>query len=127
VELIAGVTQDPGFGPLVMLAMGGVTAELIADRTFHLVPLSEPEAARMLRALRCSPLLFGYRGSAPCDVGALQDVLLRVAALAGEIPELAEMDLNPVIASPRGAVVVDARVRLEPSRPLPERAARWLA
>jgi acetyl coenzyme A synthetase (ADP forming)-like protein len=126
IELICGVTQDPDFGPLVMFGMGGVTAELLADRVFHLAPLGEPEAARMLRALRGSPLLFGYRGAPPADVAALQDLLLRVGKLAAELPEVVELDLNPVIASPRGALAVDVRIRLAPCRPAPELTARWL-
>ena len=115
VETIVGVTQDPSFGPLVLFGSGGVTAELLADRTLRLVPMTDVDAHDVVRALRGSPLLFGYRGQPEVDVGALEDLLLRVAYLADEIPEVAEMDLNPVIVSERGAVAIDVKARVRPA------------
>src|SRR5262245_49659633 len=115
VETIVGVTQDPSFGPLVLYGSGGVTAELLADRTLRLVPMTDVDAAEVVRSLRSSPLLFGYRGMPPVDVAALEDLLLRVSLLADEIPEVEEMDCNPVIVSESGAVAVDVKVRLAPA------------
>jgi acetyl coenzyme A synthetase (ADP forming)-like protein len=120
VELIVGVTQDPSFGPLVLLGLGGVTAELLADRALRILPLTSDDAHDLVRSLRGSPLLFGYRGRPAVAVDALEIMLLRVAALADEIPEVAEMDLNPVIATDAGVLAVDAKVRLLPAAaPLP--------
>jgi acyl-CoA synthetase (NDP forming) len=115
VETIVGVTQDPSFGPLVLYGSGGVTAELLADRTLRLVPMTDIDAAEVVRSLRSSPLLFGYRGMPPVDVTALEDLLLRVSLLADEVPEVEEMDCNPVIVSESGAVAVDVKVRLAPA------------
>jgi acyl-CoA synthetase (NDP forming) len=115
VETIVGVTQDPSFGPLVLFGSGGVTAELLADRTLRLVPMTDVDAHEVVRSLRGSPLLFGYRGQPEVDVAALEDLLLRVSHLADEIPEVNEMDLNPVIVSVTGAVAVDMKVRVRPA------------
>jgi acyl-CoA synthetase (NDP forming) len=114
VETIVGVVQDPLFGPLVMFGLGGIAAELIGDRAFRILPLTDLDAAELVRSLRSSPLLFGYRGAPPVAVVALEDVLQRIARLAGRVPAIAEVDLNPVIVSPAGAVAVDARVRVAP-------------
>ncbi len=112
VETIVGVVQDPLFGPLVMFGLGGVATELLRDRSFRVLPLTDLDAAELVRSLRASPLLFGYRGSPRVAVDAIEDVLQRVARLAGRIPEISELDLNPVIVSPMGAVAVDCRVRV---------------
>jgi acetyl coenzyme A synthetase (ADP forming)-like protein len=117
VETIAGVVRDPSFGPLVMFGLGGTAAELIGDRVLRVAPLSVEDADEMVRSLRSSPLLFGYRGAAPADVVGLADVLLRLSMLGQQVPELAELDLNPVIAGPNGVRVVDWRVRLAPTNP----------
>jgi acyl-CoA synthetase (NDP forming) len=126
VELIAGVVSDPLFGPVVMFGSGGTAVELFADRVLRILPLSDRDAHEMVRAIRGAPLLFGHRGSPLCDVGAVEDVLLRVARMADAIPQLAEMDLNPFIATPLGAVAVDARLRLVPWRRHPETEVRRL-
>ena len=123
VELIAGVVRDETFGPLVLFGMGGTMAELVGDRTVRVAPLSDSEAADAVRSLRCTPLLTGYRGSAPVDLDALEDLLVRLGLLARDIPEIAELDLNPVIASPSRVVAVDARVRIVPTPALPHELA----
>jgi acyl-CoA synthetase (NDP forming) len=114
IETIVGVTHDPSFGPLVLFGMGGTTAELLGDRTLRILPLTDEDAHEVVRALRGSPLLFGYRGRPPVDVGALEDILLRVGRLAEDVPEVAEMDLNPVVVSEHGAIAVDVKIRVAP-------------
>jgi acetyl coenzyme A synthetase (ADP forming)-like protein len=114
VELIVGVTLDPLFGPLVMVGLGGIAVELLGDRSFRVLPVTDVDAAELVRSLRGSPLLFGYRGQPPADVAAVEDVIHRVARLAADIHEIAEVDLNPVLAHSAGATVVDARVRVVP-------------
>jgi acyl-CoA synthetase (NDP forming) len=108
------VVQDPLFGPLVMFGLGGVATELLGDRSFRVLPLTDLDAAELVRSLRASPLLFGYRGSPHVAVEAVEEMLQRVARLAGHIPELAELDLNPVIVSNTAVVAVDCRARVAP-------------
>ncbi len=115
VETIVGLTQDPSFGPLVLFGLGGVTAELLADRALQTVPLTDADAHRLVRSLRGSPLFFGYRGRPAVDVNALEDLVLRVGRLADELPEVLEMDLNPVVVSETGAVAVDLKIRCAPA------------
>ena len=117
VETAIGVVSDPQFGPLIMFGLGGVASDLLADRAFRLLPLTVEDAAAQVRSLRAAPLLFGYRGAPPCDVPALEDMLLRVAALADDLPEIAELDLNPVVSTPEGATAVDVKIRLTPAEP----------
>jgi acyl-CoA synthetase (NDP forming) len=120
VETIVGLVHDEGFGPLVMFGMGGTAAEVLADRAFRILPLTDLDAGELVRAVRGAPLLFGYRGQPGVNVRALEDLLLRVARLAENVPEVAELDLNPVVVSEGGAVAVDARLRLTPRSPAPE-------
>ena len=126
VELIAGVVTDPLFGPVVMFGSGGTAVELFGDRVLRILPLTDQDAHEMVRSIRGAPLLFGHRGAPACDVAAVEDVLLRVARLADEVPQLSEMDLNPLIASPTGAVAVDVRIRLAPWRRHAETEVRRL-
>jgi acetyl coenzyme A synthetase (ADP forming)-like protein len=114
VELIVGIRNDTAFGPVVVLGMGGVTAELQHDVALAIPPLTDVDIDGLLRALRGSPLLFGYRSAPPVDVRALADLLARVGHLAETVEEIAELDCNPVVVSPDGAVVVDAKLRLAP-------------
>lgn len=114
IEVIAGITSHPSFGPLVMFGLGGIWADLLADQAFRLVPLTDVDAAELVGGLRTTPLLNGYRGSPKCDVGALKELLLRLAQLADDNPELAELDLNPVIVNPDGVTVLDAKARIVP-------------
>jgi acetyl coenzyme A synthetase (ADP forming)-like protein len=120
-EMIVGVVNDPSFGPTIACGAGGTLVEILKDVSVRLSPLGRSDAATMIRELRSFPLLNGYRGAPVCDVAALEDILLRVSALAENHPELAELDCNPVIVGADGAVVVDARVRVAeapPRRPL---------
>jgi acyl-CoA synthetase (NDP forming) len=125
VELLVGVVHDPSFGPVVACGAGGTAVELLKDVAVRLTPLTDRDAAEMVRSLVTFPLLDGYRGAAKADVAALEDLLLRVAALVEAHPQVAELDCNPVLALADGAVVVDARVRVEAaSPPLPLAARR---
>lgn len=117
VETAIGVVSDPQFGPLVMFGLGGVASDLLADRAFRLLPLTVADAATQIRSLKAAPLLFGYRGTPRCDVAALEEMLLRIAALADDFPELAELDLNPVVVTADGAIAVDVKIRLAPAEP----------
>jgi acyl-CoA synthetase (NDP forming)/GNAT superfamily N-acetyltransferase len=112
VEVLVGVAQEPVFGPLIVFGLGGVTTDVLGDVAARLTPLSTSDAEDMIRGLRAAPLLLGYRGTPAADTGALADILLRMSRLADDLPEVAELDLNPVIASPDGACAVDARVRV---------------
>jgi acyl-CoA synthetase (NDP forming) len=116
-EVIIGVASDPMFGPLVVFGLGGVATEVLADHAARLTPLTDADADELIRAVRSAPLLLGHRGSPSVDITALRGTLLRVARLADDIPELAELDLNPVIARPDGVFAVDARIRLAPAEP----------
>jgi len=115
VEVIVGLTQDPSFGPLLMFGLGGIQVELIKDVAFRIHPLTDVDARDMVRSIKGYPLLNGWRGSPPADVEALEQLLLRVSAMVEDIPEIAEMDLNPVkVLSPgEGCCVVDARILLQ--------------
>ena len=124
VEMLVGVVHDALFGPVVACGAGGVTAEVLKDVAVRITPLTDRDAAQMVTSLRTFPLLDGFRGAAKADIGSLEQVLLRVGALVENHPEIAEMDCNPVIVSPEGALVVDARVRVEEAAPPPEPALR---
>ena len=123
-ELLAGVVQDPVFGPLVAFGAGGVFAELIGEAQFRLAPLTDVDAEELVRSGKAGQLVAGFRGAPPADEAALVDLLLRLSLLAEELPEVAELDLNPVLALPDRCVAVDARVRA--ARPVqPHRAKSW--
>jgi acyl-CoA synthetase (NDP forming) len=113
VELLVGVVHDAVFGPVVACGAGGTAVELLKDVAVRLAPLTDRDAAEMVRSLATFPLLDGYRGAPKADVAALEDLLLRVSALVEAHPEIAELDCNPVKALPDGVVVVDARIRVE--------------
>jgi acetyl coenzyme A synthetase (ADP forming)-like protein len=114
VETIVGVVHDASFGSIVMFGLGGTTAELLGDRAVRILPLTDVDAHDLVRSLRGSPLLFGYRGAPPAAVDRVEDMLLRVGLMADELPEIAELDLNPVVVSEHGAVAVDVKIRLAP-------------
>ena len=117
VELMTGVTRDAVFGPVVAFGLGGILVELLGDVCFRATPLTDQDAADMIRATRGYRLLQGYRSHAPADLPAIEEVLLRISALAEAVPEIAELDLNPLIALPdgQGCRIVDARIRVAPA------------
>jgi succinyl-CoA synthetase beta subunit len=112
-ELLAGVVQDPVFGPLVAFGPGGTLAELIGSARFALAPLTDVDVEIALTSGKAAKLVAGWRGAPPADRGALADLLHRLSRLAVDLPEVAELDLNPVLAGPDGCTVVDARVRIQ--------------
>ena len=114
VEIALGIVRDIGFGPLVMVAAGGIATEAWDDKVFLLPPLTDVDASRALRSLRVFPMLTGYRGSDPVDLADLQRLILAVGQLALDVPETSEMDLNPVITTSNGAACVDVKIRLSP-------------
>ncbi|MGA6947195.1 MAG: GNAT family N-acetyltransferase [Solirubrobacterales bacterium] len=125
VELLVGVVGDPTFGPVLACGAGGTQAELLKDVAVRICPIASDEAQRMLRSLATFPLLTGFRGSPEVDLEAVQELLLRVSAMVETHHEIAELDLNPVLAGPEGALAVDFRVRVKsapPRRPWP---ATW--
>jgi hypothetical protein len=126
VETIVGVVRDRHFGPLLVFGSGGTAVGLMGDQAFRAAPLTDVDVSELIHEPRGSALLFGYRGSLPCDTDALTGIIQRISALVTAVPEIAEMDLNPVICSPTGAVAVDVKIRLEPTPRDPLAAARRL-
>jgi acyl-CoA synthetase (NDP forming) len=111
-ELLAGIVQDPTFGPLVAFGPGGVLAELIGEAGFRIAPLTDVDAEELLHQEKTGLLVAGYRGTPAADTASLADLIHRLSRLGEDLPEVAELDLNPVIAGPEGCVVVDARARV---------------
>ncbi|KQW48318.1 hypothetical protein ASC77_06025 [Nocardioides sp. Root1257] len=114
VELIVGSVLDPKFGPVVMVGLGGVFAEVLADTACAIAPVSPDAARALLRSLQGAPLLLGARGRPAVDLDALAGLVARVSVLAAAHPEVAELELNPVLAGPTGVLALDARVVLGP-------------
>jgi acyl-CoA synthetase (NDP forming) len=116
VELIVGCRRDPRFGPLLLVGLGGIHAEVLRDTAVALAPTTADEAESLLRSLRAAPLLDGARGRASVDVRAAAEAAAALSRLAAERPELAEVEVNPLLALPEGAVGLDARVVYAPER-----------
>jgi len=117
VVVAAGVLTEPVFGPLVVLRPGGAAGAVLDDHAARLSPLTDADAADMIRGVSAAPLLFGRDGSAAVDVAALAGLLLRLSRLADDLPEVAALDLDPVLVSGAGACAVAARARLAPGEP----------
>ena len=116
VETLIGITHDPLFGPLVGFGIGGINVEVPSDVRFRMAPLTDRDADDLLHEIRGFPLLAGHRGHPAADIEALRDVLLRISSLAEHVPEIAELDLNPVIALPPGRRLPGASMRASGSR-----------
>ena len=114
VELAAGIVHDPLFGSVVSLRAGGITTDLAPAPVLRLVPVTDIDAAEMWRRLAVAPLLRGYRGRPPADTTALEDLVQRLGLLAEDVPEVAELDLNPVVVTDNGLALVDVKLRLAP-------------
>jgi GNAT superfamily N-acetyltransferase len=123
VEVIVRLAADHTFGPLVMVGLGGVepgsprTSEVFADSSARLTPLTDADADKLIRSVRSAPLLAGREGRPAAGLGTLRDLLMRVSRLADDLPEVAGLDLDPVIARPDRAVVAAARIKLAPFQP----------
>ncbi|WP_148616316.1 acetate--CoA ligase family protein [Nocardioides rubriscoriae] len=115
VEVALGLRQDPTFGPLVVVAAGGTAIDVWDDRVSLLPPLDIGSVRRALRSLRSWPLLAGWRGSAAVDVSALERQVLALSQLGTDVPEVAELDLNPVLVDAGGTHLVDVKIRLSPA------------
>ena len=115
VELLIGVRQEPVFGPVVVFGLGGAATGVLGDQAARLTPLTDTDADELIRGTDATPLLSGHGGAPPADTRALADVLLRVSRLADDLPEVAELELNPVIARPDGVSAARARVRVGPA------------
>ncbi len=112
-EVIVGAVKDPQFGPTIMFGLGGIFVELLKDVNFRVAPITTQDAKDMITNLKAFPLLNGYRGSKPADIEALAAVLCNVSKMIMDNPEIKELDLNPVMAYPKGTKCVDARIILE--------------
>ena len=113
-ELLVGVSRTEPYPPVLLVGLGGTATALLGDTATRLAPVTDTDAHDMIRELRSAPLLLGYRGAAPADVAAVEDLLQRISTLADEVPEIAELDLNPVIVGTDGLMTVDAKIRVAP-------------
>ena len=116
VEVMIGMTQDRLFGPLLAFGLGGIHVEILGDVCFRITPLTDCDAAEMIRGIKGYRLLEGYRGHPPADIKAIEEVLLRISRLVEEVDAITEIDLNPIFALPpgQGCRIVDARIRVGP-------------
>jgi acyl-CoA synthetase (NDP forming) len=113
VETIVGMTRNPKLPPIVMFGLGGIYVEVMKDVVMRLCPLRDSDAAQMVRGVKMYSLLQGVRGDAPRDLEALEDAIQRVSQLCLRHPEIAEMDINPLLSLSNGAAAIDARIRIE--------------
>lgn len=113
VELILGIKKDKLFGTVMLVGMGGTTAELFNDQRLEFPPLNEQLARQMLKSLKIYPLLEGYRGSKPKNINKLIEVLIRLSYLAADYPEIEELDINPLIVTPKQVLALDARIVID--------------
>jgi len=116
VETIVGVVQEPVFGPVVVFGLGGVATDVLGDHAARLAPLTDADADDLIHSTRAAQALLGRPGRPAADIGAVRNILLRISRLADDLPQVVELDLNPVIARPDGVVAVDARVRVTSNR-----------
>jgi acyl-CoA synthetase (NDP forming)/N-acetylglutamate synthase-like GNAT family acetyltransferase len=126
VELVAGIVHDPLFGSVLMCGMGGVQTELFGDRSLRVLPVTDRDAAEMWRNLRGAPLLTGYRGAPAVDTAAVEDLIQRLGRLAEDLPEVSELDLNPLIVQTSGVAAVDVKMRLAAVGDEPDASLRTL-
>jgi acyl-CoA synthetase (NDP forming) len=112
-ELIIGTTIDPQFGPMIMFGIGGIFVEVYKDVSFRLVPITPGDAKDMLEEIKGKALLTGVRGLPAADTDQLVDILIKISEFISSYPEVAEMDLNPLIVSEKGIKAVDARIILK--------------
>jgi acyl-CoA synthetase (NDP forming) len=118
--------EDPLFGPVVSFGLGGAATDLLGDRSYGVPPLTDTDLSGLIRSVRAAPLLLGHGGSPPADLPALEDLLARLARLADDLPEVAQLELNPVVAAPTGTAVLAATGRLARPNARADRGARAL-
>lgn len=116
-ELIIGASIDRVFGPVILFGQGGTAVEVLADRAVALPPLNQPLARALIERTRVARLLHGFRDTPPADLAAVESVLIAVSQLLADVPELAELDINPLIVDAQGAIALDARIRLSAAAP----------
>jgi acyl-CoA synthetase (NDP forming) len=126
VATVVGLSDDPSFGPLVSFGLAGVATDLLGDLGYRSLPLTDVDAAGLVRSVRAAPLLFGHRGDDPVDVEALEELLLRLGLLADRHPEVVGLELNPVLVATSGISVLSAEVQVRPSPPDWQEQARRL-
>ncbi|MFF2955935.1 GNAT family N-acetyltransferase [Kitasatospora sp. NPDC057965] len=114
VDTVIGATVDPAVGAILSFGLAGAPAELLGDVAHRLVPATDQDVASLVREVRAAPLLFGWRGAEAVDTDALEEVLLRVSRLVDDLPEVASVDLEPVVVAPHGLAILGARVRIAP-------------
>lgn len=112
-EVIAGITTDRTFGPMVMIGLGGIYVEVFKDVSFRIVPVTRDDAISMIDELMASPILKGVRGERPVDINALAEAILRLSRLALDFSEIIELDINPIIVRENGAIALDARIIIQ--------------
>ena len=123
-EVVIGFTADSAYGPILMFGLGGIYVEVLKDVSFALCPISDVRAREMIRDIRGYPILQGVRGQAGIDEDHLVEVIQRISQMALDLPEIAEMEINPILAFPDGAVAVDMRLRVEERTPARKGRAR---
>jgi acyl-CoA synthetase (NDP forming) len=112
-EVIVGVSKDPQFGPVVMFGLGGIFVELFKDVSFRVIPVERKDAQEMIKEIKGFPLLQGYRGKEPADISSLVNIILKISNFIERNPQIKELELNPIVAYPKRAVAVDARIIIE--------------
>lgn len=127
VEIILGAKRDSVFGSVIMVGYGGIAAELFQDSALELPPVTRSAALRMLRSLRCWPLLSGYRGRPPADVEQLAEIIVKFSNLIVEQPQIVEADINPLLVSAQSIMALDARFGLQPQGVVPSSTYAHLA
>ena len=117
IEVRISMLHEQVAGPLVLFGLGGAAGDVLADRTARLAPLTDADADDLIRTSRAAPRLLGHHGAPAADLAALRDMLLRVSRMADDLPQIAELELSPVIARPDGAQAVDGRIRIQAAEP----------
>jgi acyl-CoA synthetase (NDP forming) len=113
VEVIVGMSKDAQFGPVLMFGLGGILVEVLKDVSFRIVPVTQRDAAEMIREIKGYPVLEGYRGQKPASISALEKLIVKVSQFVEKNPQIKELDVNPVFAYHDKVVAVDARIVLE--------------
>jgi acyl-CoA synthetase (NDP forming) len=121
-----GLQDDPSFGTVLSFGLSGVISDLLGDRAYRAVPLTDTDAESLIHTPKAAPLLTGYSGTPPADLTALKDLILRVNALAEDLPEIRQLSLEPILASPHGAHVTGARITIGPPPTRPDTGPRRL-